>query len=275
VSGFSTDWLALREPFDAAARAAPREVVDLACGTGSNLRALAPLLGRGQRWRVVDHDPALLDALPGALRSWAGPRGAAVHQDAGGVIHLAGDGFDAQVQPLPLDLAHHLDAVSLPPGVLLTGSALLDLVSESWLDALVARAREARASLLFTLSVDGRIEWDPADADDAAVHARFEAHQGRDKGFGPALGPGAVAALLARLPADRWATRSARADWRIDGAASPGMLQALIDGTAAAALEQAPSSRAAIEGWRHRRSALRDRTRLRVGHLDVAARPRP
>lgn len=35
-------------------------MLDLASGTGANLRFLAPLLGGEQHWRLVDHDPVLL-----------------------------------------------------------------------------------------------------------------------------------------------------------------------------------------------------------------------
>ncbi|HKH34927.1 MAG TPA: hypothetical protein VKA80_12340, partial [Beijerinckiaceae bacterium] len=64
MSGFSADWLALREPADhrarnrellaqLRARFAGQEavtVVDLGSGTGSNLRACAPQLAPRQRW---------------------------------------------------------------------------------------------------------------------------------------------------------------------------------------------------------------------------------
>jgi trans-aconitate methyltransferase len=76
MSGFSAEWLALREPADRRARSralvaelrsvfAGRDtaaVIDLGCGTGSNLRALAASLPRRQSWRLVDRDPALLSA---------------------------------------------------------------------------------------------------------------------------------------------------------------------------------------------------------------------
>src|SRR5438128_5144077 len=74
MSGFSADWLALREPFDSRARSPavvdavasffePQQsvrAIDLACGTGSTLRALSPRLPPRQSWTLVDNDPSLL-----------------------------------------------------------------------------------------------------------------------------------------------------------------------------------------------------------------------
>jgi trans-aconitate methyltransferase len=52
----------------------PITVVDLGCGTGSNLRATAPLLGPEQHWTLVDHEQALLDAAAERLTAWADGR---------------------------------------------------------------------------------------------------------------------------------------------------------------------------------------------------------
>ena len=71
------DWLALREPADAAARVpalvdrlrphlpdGPLTVRDLGCGTGSMGRWLAPLLaGPHQHWVLHDRDATLLDRV--------------------------------------------------------------------------------------------------------------------------------------------------------------------------------------------------------------------
>ena len=78
--GFSTTWLDLREPFDAAARNASLlarlatwrgdrgllQVIDLGAGTGANLRRTAPALGGAQSWTLVERDPGLVRA--GSLR---------------------------------------------------------------------------------------------------------------------------------------------------------------------------------------------------------------
>ena len=84
---FAADWLALREPFDHAARSValarrladrlPRRprLVDLGGGTGSMFRFLAPIIGRGQDWILVDADDALLEDAFGRTAAWARRQG--------------------------------------------------------------------------------------------------------------------------------------------------------------------------------------------------------
>jgi SAM-dependent methyltransferase len=268
MTGFSADWLALREPFDRAARGesaavlnlqamaarlrgddAVLRVIDLGCGTGANLRALAPRLGGVQQWLMVDDDPRLLAALPESIE---------------------GQGWHAKARPLCIDLAAALDAVPFREARLVTASALLDLVSASWLDALLGQVRAANAGVLFALNVDGHVVWEPDFAGDAEVHELFAAHQRRDKGFGPALGAEAVALAIARLDAMGYKVTQARSDWCIE---DPAMLRAMIEGMAAAALEQEAAAHELVGAWKARRLALIDRTRLRVGHQDVLAMP--
>ncbi|WP_425258716.1 class I SAM-dependent methyltransferase [Rubrivivax sp. RP6-9] len=293
-AGFSADWLRRREPFDARARdsAAPRlalasrlaalrppagtpwRVMDLACGTGANLRWLAPRLGGAQQWLVVDHDAALLRRWP---RQLAAAQGRAPQRVAAGQpLRFAAPGFDAQVLRRRLDLAQQLEALPWQAAHLVTASALLDLVSADWLQRLAAAATARRVALLLALSVDGRHQWTPRDPDDGAVGARFAAHQRRDKGFGPALGADAVPALQRLLQAAGYRVHLARSDWwldsRIDGAALA-LQRALVDGIAHAACEQDPPAAAALQGWRARRQALAPRSTLRVGHLDLLALP--
>jgi SAM-dependent methyltransferase len=268
MTGFSADWLAQREPFDRAARDASAalmelrsvaarlrgsdpvlRVIDLGCGTGANLRELAPRLGGVQQWLLVDHDPRLLATLPESLE---------------------GPGWHAQAHPLRVDLAAALDALPFREARLVTASALLDLVSESWLDGLLSRVRAADAAVLFALNVDGRVVWEPGLAGDAEVHELFAAHQRRDKGFGPALGGEAVALAVARLDAMGYNVTQARSDWCIE---EPPMLRAMIEGMAGAALEQEPAAHARIGAWQAQRLALVDRSCLRVGHVDLLATP--
>jgi SAM-dependent methyltransferase len=170
MSGFSADWLALRESADAAARsvelakafgrALPRRarIVDLGAGTGSMGRFLAPHLPKD----------ATLISLDGDARLLAHARRPRLRRPLGGAIPRAG----AYVS-----------------------SALIDLVSAAWLREFLRRARGK--PVLMCLAVDGRHAATPPHPLDASVFAAFAIHQRRWKGLGRALGPDAPA-LLAR-----------------------------------------------------------------------------
>jgi SAM-dependent methyltransferase len=276
MSGFSADWLALREPADSRARdaggglldalpstgalpvagappaadagARSRDVLDLGAGTGANFRYLRARLGDGPRWTLVDHDPALLRrAVASAASLGAAP--------------------DTTV----IDLAAALDELPLPAGGLVTASALLDLVSAPWLERLASRCRAARAEVLFALTYDGRVRCWPQDRDDAAVIAQVNLHQRTDKGFGPALGPDAAAAAAAQFARDGYRLRRGRSDWRI-GPDEPALQAALLEGWAEAARAIAPGATPRIDAWLRRRlrHLQRGRSALGVGHEDLA-----
>lgn len=296
AAGFGSEWLSLREPFDIAARsfgAAQPEmnahvahwraasaggavgVLDLACGHGANLRMLAPRLGGLQRWRLVDHDAALLAALPATLQRWAQQQGyryaAGAAPDA---CRIDGSGFSASVLWQRIDLSRALASLDLAHTALISASALLDLVSAAWLQQLVERSCGGGVAMLWALSVDGRISWEPTDPDDATVHTLFCSHQQRDKGFGPALGPQAPAVALAQLARTGYRSTATRTDWHIAGEQGASMQRAMIDGIAGAALEQDPSMQARVRAWQARRTAGIARSRLLVGHVDIFAMPR-
>jgi SAM-dependent methyltransferase len=290
VEGFSAEWLGQREPFDAASRTAaagplqlqarldslrpapgaPWRVIDLACGTGANLRWLAPRLGGPQEWLVVDHDAALLRCWPERLGVLAAPDAMRVP------LGFSGPGFQASIVREPLDLSSGLETLPWHAAHLVTASALLDLVSAAWLQRLVTAAVAARAALLFTLSVDGRHGWVPCDPLDSEVSRLFGEHQRRDKGFGPALGAAAVPRLRRALRGSGYRVFSAPSDWQIDGqegSHAAALQRALVDGMASAASEQDPLSSAAVEAWRQRRHAWTASGSVRVGHLDLLALP--
>lgn len=285
---FSADWLQQREPFDTAARNAaaerlqpgtrlaqqrpapgkPWRVIDLACGTGANLRWLAPHLGGAQQWLAVDHDELLLQCWPERL--------GLAPQALDAPLHWSGAGFEAAIVRQPLDLAAHLETLPWRAAHLVTASALLDLVSASWLQRLVAQAVGARVAMLFTLSVDGRHDWTPSDRLDATVGQLFGAHQRRDKGFGPALGAHAVPALRRALQGSGYRVFTAPSHWQIDGrdGEQAARLQAaLVQGMANAAAEQDPAQAAAVAAWQQRRHAVCATARVCVGHVDVLALP--
>jgi hypothetical protein len=153
-----------------------------------------------------------------------------------------------------------------------TASALLDLVSERWLLALAGHCRGAGAAVLFALSYDGRIECAPADEEDESVRQLVNAHQRRDKGFGPALGPAATECAARAFTALGYHVQRDGSDWILRPDASE-LQRELIDGWARAAIEMAPARSASIDAWRGRRMTYvtNGRSELRVGHQDLAA----
>lgn len=259
MSGFSADWLALREPADADARSTPVtraitaslpanrvvRVVDLGCGTGSNVRFLAPRLGPQVHWCLLDHDRALLDEAE----------------------RLLGAGIATHVVDL-----RTLTPDDIGPADLVTASALLDLVSEDWLAGFVRACRSLDAAVLVALNYDGRVACTPADADDGFVIALVNRHQRTDKGFGPALGPDSGERAAARLAEAGYTVVTAKSDWVI-GPDRGALQRELIQGWASAAREIAPDNRARIDAWLERRLAHVDagRSHLIVGHDDVGA----
>jgi SAM-dependent methyltransferase len=260
---FDAAWLELREDVDHRSRAAGllpplrrwwtargrSAVLDLGCGTGSNLRYVAPELPGPQTWTLLDHDPELL---------------ARIEAPSGDVL----------MKPLRGDLAETgLEEVGRAH--LVTASALLDLVSRPWLGALVDACADAGCGALFALTYDGTVEWSGDDDPfDALVREAVNEHQRRDKGLGPALGPTAgrsAEELFRRRGYRTWLTPS---PWTL-GPSEATLARALLAGWAAAATEQRPGEEAGVRRWAERRGAAvgRGDFRLVVGHVDLLALP--
>ena len=289
MSGFDADWLARREPFDAKARdgtlaagfaqslrPAPggvRRIVDLAAGTGSNFRALAPRLGGDQEWLLVDHDPRLREAQAGTIAHWAARAGWTC-QVVGEALEVRAGAARWCARAHAFDLAGSLDALDLSRFDGVTTAAFLDLVSADWLDRLVDQLAGAGRPLLAVLTVDGRRDWSPPLAADRPLQRAFQSHQGGDKGFGPALGGHATASLERRLVARGFAVATAPSDWRID-AADRDFLSQMVREASAVACEAEPLASAAFARWRAGREAQiqTGRLALTVGHRDLLALP--
>jgi hypothetical protein len=267
MSGFSAEWLALREPYDLRARnaavldavaAAFRDqsavaVVDLACGAGASVRAIGPRLPSRQSWRLVDNDLGLLARTVALTRP-----------------PLLG------VRAQAVDLARDLELALDGPIDLVTCSALLDLVSAEWLERLVVEAAARRLPVYAALSYDGRAMLAPSDAFDAEMVAAVNRHQRRDKGFGPALGPAAAALAVARFEAVGYGVVQGRSDWMFEP--QDGAIQdSILAGWATAARELGDVPLDGIAAWfTHRRELVADgHARLQVGHTDVFATPPP
>jgi hypothetical protein len=265
MSGFSAEWLALREPYDVRARNADvldavarafRDqpsiaVVDLACGTGATLRAIGARLPARQNWRLVDNDLGLLArasalALPPART----------------------------VAARTIDLVHDLELALDGPGELVTTSALLDLVSDEWLERLTVETAARRLPVYAALTYQGRAELDPAEPFDLEIVAALNRHQRRDKGFGPALGPEAAVRAVRAFERVGYKVLPGASDWDFAPEDRDIQLQVLA-GWAQAAVELSELPPAAIAAWlaRRRELVMGGRASMRVGHVDFFATP--
>ncbi len=265
----SQEWLALREPADAAARShelvaylgralpatGPGVIHDLGCGTAAMGRWLAPQLPGPQHWVLHDMDADLL-AL--ATASLSGP---------------AANGALVTVEPKESDVTR-LHPGDLADATLITASALLDILTEDELTRLVGVCAGAGCPALLTLSVVGRVALTPPDPLDRRVAAAFDAHQRRVTERGRLLGPNAVARAVeefGRLGAKVLVRPS---PWRL-GSPETELAAEWFTGWVAAASEQEPELRAEIDAYGRRRVAQSAAGGLTVtvDHADLLALP--
>lgn len=204
MSGFSPEWLALREGADHRARdghlairlaeALQKRptitVVDIGCGTGSNIRATYAALGREQAWTLVDYDPKLLAAARKTLMQWADQG-----EEHGDGLQLKKSGKTLRVAFRQVDLNADLGAALGDAPDLVTAAALFDLCSAPFIDRFAAEVARRKATFYTTLTYNGVQRWTPAHPADDAMSDAFHAHQKTDKGFGIAAGPDAPARL--------------------------------------------------------------------------------
>jgi hypothetical protein len=156
----------------------------------------------------------------------------------------------------------------------ITMSALLDLVSENWLDRFTRHVASHALPVYAALTYDGRIDISPSDPLDEAITLAVNAHQRTDKGFGPALGPSAAAAAISRFEAIGYSVVHGNSDWVI-GIADQEIQLELLAGWASTASEIEALPRRDIDNWLARRKnevGARAST-MRVGHVDFFATP--
>ncbi len=278
MTGFSPDWLALREPADHAARNpqllaavgahfSARQsitIVDLGCGAGSNLRGAWSALPPHQHWTLVDADEMLLGVARERLAAWADD----VHRQ-GEELVLRKAEKTITVDTRKADLNNDLEWVLGWQPDLVTGAALLDLASKRWLERFAAALVSQRLPLYAVLTYDGREKWRPEHPADARMLAAFHHHQRGDKGFGPAAGPDATEIMAEAFRKSGFAVSIGESLWQL-GEEHRGLLTALLEGSAAAVRETGHVDGATIADWLEARRSIQS---AMVGHLDLWARP--
>ena len=247
VGGFAAEWVAVREAADAAARApelvaglpsGPLVIRDLGCGTGAMARWLGARLSVAPQWILTDHDPELL----AVAAAWV----------PGAVTELR-DFTD-------------LSAGDLAGTDVVTGSAVLDLLTAPEITKLVEACAGAGCAALFTLSVVGKVRFTPADPLDDELVAAFNAHQRRVVDGRRLLGPEGIAWAAEEFARVGYAVTRAASPWRL----GPGELfDRWLDGWLDAACEWRPELAGPVREWLRRRSG--QEPRVVVEHEDLLA----
>jgi len=284
MTGFSADWLSLRESADHAARNGALvdklaehlrsaggardsvEIIDLGCGTGSNLRAIAPALHqRQQNWRLVDHDAGLLVAAREHLAAWADE----ALRD-GDALELVKGERRLHVSFIQGDLARDLDPVLDPPPDLVTAAALFDLCARDWIRFFANAVTRRRCAFYTALTYDGHEIWQPPHPADSAVLAAFHAHQITDKGFGRSAGPEATQALCEAFEALDYTVETADSPWRLESD-DAALIAALAQGQAEAVAQTGQIAPDSVASWREARMGAG--VSCIIGHQDLLALP--
>ncbi len=280
MTGFSAQWLALREPADHRARDRTLQnkvceqlanvarteqravrLIDLGCGSGSNLRALATSLPEQQHWTLVDYDPLLLAAARAALIAWADE----VINDSTSLT-LRKNNKILEIEFSQVDLARDIERVLAWPADVITAAAFFDLVAESWL---VRFCQALRTTLYTVLTYDGSEQWRPPHSADSAILKAFHAHQKTDKGFGVAAGPDATSVMQRELTARGFQVTLASSPWKIDQTEAA-FIHALATGSAAAVRETGLLNELEVNQWLTARMSAQH---CMVGHWDILATP--
>ena len=261
-----SDWLALREPADAAARSLelvetlrphlPTDgmvIHDLGCGTGSMTRWLARQLSGPQRWILHDRDGELLQKA-------AENPPAELAEGAGVTVETR------------LDDITRLDPGELTGVSLITASALLDMFTEEELERFVTLCGAAGCPVLITLSVVGRVELTPADPLDRHVMDAFNAHQRRRTAGGRLLGPGAAGAAAEAFEQLGLEVLVRASPWQL-GPQHSDLAAQWLTGWVRAAREQAPELAEVAGPYAMRRLAetLAGSVSITVHHQDLLA----
>ena len=290
MTGFSAQWLSLREPADHRARNiklrqevlqyfertqpglgkstdTPFRIMDLGCGSGSNLRALAESFPAYQHWTLIDYDPELLRAARTTLLQWADraePEKAAGASNT--TIQINKSGKHITVSFVQEDLATNIERVLSEKTDLVTAAAFFDLVSADWL---VRFCLSLSVPLYTVLTYDGIEKWLPAHPADESVLRAFHSHQITDKGFGLSAGPGAIEIMRTQLTARGFDVRMQRSPWLLDSADQP-LMQALATGSANAVAQTNMVSTTELTSWL---TARMQSLSCEIGHWDLFACP--
>ncbi|WP_431812800.1 hypothetical protein [Kocuria sp. cx-455] len=270
--GAAQDWLEARVPFDDAARQqslplldraaqallaadptgrTPLTVVDLGAGTGKSAawfrRHLSPRLpGRSINWLLVDaHEPSLEIATQHLT-------------DADTVVTPLSD--------LPAALDNHLPERPAPGTLMLTCSAVLDVLTQDDVEAILTTLTTHHGVGLFLLSITADWHLEPADPRDPELAQAFADHQRRDGKLGAEGGE----AMLRTARERGIHTTHGNSAWQLNAPRDTEFTRRFLTERVAAAVEASPELEVEARDWletRNRQAA--DHLNVTVDHCDV------
>ncbi len=272
MTDFEADWLAAREPFDAAAlddraidairawaraRAStvPVTVVDLGSGTGTALRrAELWLEGRPMRAFAVDHDASLLASQPAKVTLVLG--------DVLGMVAQSGGPADGTVD-------------------LVLGHALADLLPLDRLAARVAALLRTGGLAHLALTYDGVTRFLPAvdPAVEALIIDAYHRHMDRPRAVASTHGGSTAGRFLVSelIGAGLEIVSVGPSEWDVrsdSGGPAAAVLTRMLQFVVESATEVGDVPATLLRGWEAQRREHLEQGRLglQVRHLDVVAR---
>lgn len=266
MSDFAPEWLALREGADHRSinhtvrrhllaflnEQANVHISDLGCGTGSNMRSLAPEISARQLWMLVDRDEALLKLA------------ATMTTDVAAAYQIEVRAHKADLSSGDIaEIAAHSD--------LITAAALFDLVSPDMITRMADQIADAGIAFYTVLTYDGIASWLPETDLNATMRDAFNRHQRTDKGFGAAAGPEATSLLSKAFSARGYNVLRGKSPWVLDH--NLATLRHETDrGWATAVAETGEITREQADAWLQSREADASAITI-VGHEDFLALP--
>ena len=179
---FALDWLALREHEDFLARNSSilksvqkyfrsqkqLNILDIGCGTGATMRALLPNFNQQQIWTLLDADDKLLECAKFLNQS------------------LLEETTNKMILKF-CDLSKGFGYLHADYN-LVTTTAFLDLVSESWIKEFILALKDQNLAFYCSITPTNNIFIEPKINLDDKVICAFNKHRYIDKGFGESLG---------------------------------------------------------------------------------------
>ena len=244
---FSADWLTIREEEDIIARdssilecvqehleqATSLNILDIGSGTGATMRALFPKFKHRQIWTLLDADRKLLARSKSLNQSLV--------KDSTNEMHL-----------VYFDLTKGFGYLNADYN-LVTTTAFLDLVSESWIKEFVQTLKDNNLAFYCSITPTNKIVIEPKISLDDKIICAFNTHRYKDKGFGKSLGGKVTDFTINNLNNSDFQVFQANKEWGCqnpDSGFRKAFYTYLIEGIAEAVAETKLLESAKLEHWR-------------------------